>query len=136
VGHVQRTSSNGRCTPASGVARLERLCGRATPDAPERVYDQRRCTRGYHRTSCRGSRGSASLPSPNLNRQTQGPLRRNAVDMTAQRLQSKLVQLTVILDSSDPMIERELSCCELFYCRRLTTQCGARPELEQLVNKV
>ena len=31
---------------ASGVARLERVCGRAAPDAPERVYDQRRCTSG------------------------------------------------------------------------------------------
>src|SRR5208282_4654197 len=29
---------------ASGVACLERVCGRAAPDAPERVYDQRRCT--------------------------------------------------------------------------------------------
>ena len=33
------------------------------PDAPQRVYDQRRCTGCDHRTSCRGSRGSASLPS-------------------------------------------------------------------------
>ena len=26
------------------TACLERVCGRAAPDAPERVYDQRRCT--------------------------------------------------------------------------------------------
>jgi hypothetical protein len=45
---------------SSGVAWLERVWGRAAPDAPERVYDERRCT-GYHYwTSCRGSRGSAS----------------------------------------------------------------------------
>src|SRR5271165_5281958 len=49
---------------ASGVASLERVCGRAAPDAPERAYDQRRCTGVKHRTSCRGSRGGRSLPSP------------------------------------------------------------------------
>jgi hypothetical protein len=26
--------------------KMERVCGRAAPDAPERVYDQQRCTRG------------------------------------------------------------------------------------------
>ena len=36
----------------------------ATPDAPERIGPRRRCTRHDHRTSCRGSRGSASLPCP------------------------------------------------------------------------
>ena len=41
----------------------ERVCGRAAPDAPERIHDQRRCAGYYHRTSCRGSRGSVSLPS-------------------------------------------------------------------------
>ena len=34
----------------------------ATPDAPERIDHRRRCTRLDHRTNCRGSRGSASLP--------------------------------------------------------------------------
>src|SRR5271167_4621129 len=34
----------------------------ATPDAPERIDHRKRCTRHDHRTSCRGSRGSASLP--------------------------------------------------------------------------
>jgi hypothetical protein len=53
-----------------------------------------------HRASCRGSRGNASTPSPKLIVKPRGPLRRNPVDTTAQRLQSKLVQLTVILDSS------------------------------------
>src|SRR5260370_32553109 len=32
--------------------------GPAALDAPERVYDQRRCTGSYHRTPCRGSPGS------------------------------------------------------------------------------
>ena len=34
----------------------------ASPDAPERIDHRRRCTRHDHRTCCRGSRGSASLP--------------------------------------------------------------------------
>ena len=34
----------------------------ATPDAPEYIDHRRRCTRHDHRTCCRGSRGSASLP--------------------------------------------------------------------------
>ena len=51
-GHVRCTAPDGRGTPgASGVT------------CPERLYDQRRCTGCYHQTSCRGSRGSASLPS-------------------------------------------------------------------------
>ena len=53
---------------ASGVACLKRVCGRAAPDAPEHVYDQRRCTGYDHRTSCRGSSGSASLPTVALHR--------------------------------------------------------------------
>jgi hypothetical protein len=36
----------------------------ATQDAPERIDHRRRCTRHDHRTCCRGSRGSASLPCP------------------------------------------------------------------------
>src|SRR5580692_11457478 len=36
----------------------------ATPDAPECIDPRRRCTRHDHRTCCRGSRGSASLPCP------------------------------------------------------------------------
>jgi len=38
------------------------FCERATPDAPETIYDQRRFTGGRYRTICGGSRGSASLP--------------------------------------------------------------------------
>ena len=38
------------------------FCERATPDAPETIYDQRRCNEGHYRTICGGSRGSASLP--------------------------------------------------------------------------
>ncbi len=36
----------------------------ATPDALERIDPRRRCTRHDHRTCCRGSCGSASLPCP------------------------------------------------------------------------
>jgi hypothetical protein len=36
------------------------------PDAPERIDHRRRCTRHDHRTCCRGSRGSASLPCHTL----------------------------------------------------------------------
>src|SRR5271165_3074784 len=36
----------------------------ATPDAPERIDPRKRCTQHDHRTCCRGSRGSASLPCP------------------------------------------------------------------------
>ena len=39
---------------------------RPAPDAPERIDHRRRCTRHDHRTCCRGSRGSASLPCHTL----------------------------------------------------------------------
>jgi hypothetical protein len=87
---------------ASGVARLERVCGRA---APERAGTRRNAytissaaPELSHWTSCRGSRGSASLPS----------------------LQSKLVQLTVILDSSGrPLRLARITSC--FASNALTT---------------
>jgi hypothetical protein len=77
---------------ASGVHFLQRVCGRAVPDAPERGDDQRRYTGCDHRTTCSGSRGSASLPAHRhrrSNRQIPGPLRRNALYPTAQRLRSR-----------------------------------------------
>ena len=37
-------------------------CEHATPDAPETIDDQTRCTGCRYRTICGGSRGSASLP--------------------------------------------------------------------------
>ena len=86
-------ASDGRSTrvrPASHVWNAYAIKGAA----PELNY----------RTSRRGSRGSASLPSPKLIVKPRGPFRRNALDTTPQRLQSKtnlLVQLTVILDSDD-----------------------------------
>src|ERR1700737_818660 len=46
---------------ASGVARLERVCRREAPDAPERVTIKGATPELNHRTACRGSRGSASL---------------------------------------------------------------------------
>jgi hypothetical protein len=63
-GHVRCSASDGRWTPARPASPVRNgLCGHAAPDAPERVCDQRRCTGCDHQTSCRGSRGSASLPS-------------------------------------------------------------------------
>src|SRR5271165_7127587 len=38
------------------------FCERATPDAPETIDDQRRCTGCRYRTIYGGSHGSASLP--------------------------------------------------------------------------
>ena len=64
AGHVRCPASDGSCTlarPASPV--WKGVCGHAAPDAPECAYDQRRRSRCGHRTSCRGSSGSASLPS-------------------------------------------------------------------------
>jgi hypothetical protein len=43
----------------------------ATPDAPERIDHRRRCTRHDHRTGCRGSRGSASLPCHTLRKRVE-----------------------------------------------------------------
>ena len=41
------------------------------PDAPERIDHRRRCTRLDHRTCCRGSRGSASLPCHTLRKRVE-----------------------------------------------------------------
>ena len=43
----------------------------AAPDAPERIDHRRRCTRHDHRTCCRGSRGSASLPCHTLRKRVE-----------------------------------------------------------------
>src|SRR5271165_5423993 len=40
------------------------FCERATPDAPETIDDQRRCTGCRYRTIYGGSHGSASLSAP------------------------------------------------------------------------
>jgi hypothetical protein len=64
AGHVRCTASDDSCSPAHpGVTCLERVCGGAAPDAPERGSDQSRGTRSDQPTSCCGSRGSASLPA-------------------------------------------------------------------------
>ena len=47
------------------------FCERATPDAPETIDHRRRCTRHDHRTCCRGSRGSASLPCHTLRKRVE-----------------------------------------------------------------
>ena len=43
----------------------------SAPDAPERIEHRRRCTRHDHRTCCRGSRGSASLPCHTLRKRVE-----------------------------------------------------------------
>ena len=50
----------------------------AAPDAPERIDHRRRCTRHDHRTCCRGSRGSASLPCHTLRKRVENVPRRIA----------------------------------------------------------
>ena len=50
----------------------------ATPDAPERIDHRRRCARHDHRTCCRGSRGSASLPCHTLRKRVENVPRRIA----------------------------------------------------------
>ena len=55
--------SDGRCTQARPASRLERVCGRAAPDAPERVRSKalyQRLTIGRPAADQAG----ASLPSP------------------------------------------------------------------------
>ena len=69
--HVHRRRNNGKGPIPSALAsahgrngerRGETCNAIATPDAPEHIDNGRRCTRHDHRTCCRGSRGSASLP--------------------------------------------------------------------------
>ena len=43
----------------------------SAPDAPERIEHRRRSTRLDHRTCCRGSRGSASLPCHTLRKRVE-----------------------------------------------------------------
>jgi hypothetical protein len=59
----------------------------AALDAPERIDHRRRCTRHDHRTCCRGSRRSASLPCHTLRK----------------RVEMATPDRAVILDSSGPM---------------------------------
>jgi hypothetical protein len=66
---------------------------RATPDAPERIDDRRRCTRLDHRTCCRGSRGSASLPCHTLRKRVEmchaGSRRRPILNATTSPLYAR-----------------------------------------------
>ena len=54
------------------------------PDAPERIDHRRRCTRHDHRTCCRGSRGSASLPCHTLRKRVE-TMRHAAADARCRR---------------------------------------------------
>ena len=64
----------------------------AAPDAPERIDHRRRCTRHDHRTCCRGSRGSASLPCHTLRKRVEmghaGSRRRPILNATTSPLTS------------------------------------------------
>src|SRR5712664_2674411 len=76
-------ASDGRCTRARPASHV----WNASVDVLRRTRRTAHTIRGAapevnHRTSCRGSRGSASLSSPNLIVKP-GGLRRNAVDTTA-----------------------------------------------------
>jgi hypothetical protein len=88
---------------ASGVACLERVCGRIAPDAPECGYDQSAVPdviSGRPAPVRVGARPYQRIGIVESNRQIHGPFRRDASYPTAQRLQSIPVQLTIILDSS------------------------------------
>ena len=74
--HVHRRRNNGKGRIQSALASAHGRNGKdasrhATPDAPERIDHRRRCTRHDHRTCCRGSRGSASLPCHTLRRRVE-----------------------------------------------------------------
>jgi len=61
---------------ASGFAGLERVCGRAAPDAPERGYDLHRIlTIGRPAADRAGARPYHPIGIASSDRQTQGPLR-------------------------------------------------------------
>ena len=65
----------------------------AAPDAPERIDHRRRCTRLDHRTCCRGSRGSASLPCHTLRKRVEmchaGSRRRPILNATTSPLYAR-----------------------------------------------
>jgi hypothetical protein len=85
----------GRVRRRTSGTRLWTCCaGRAGTRIRSEALHQR-LTIGHPAADRAGAR-----PFAQSNRQTQGPLRRNALDTTAQRLQSKLVQPTVVLDRS------------------------------------
>ena len=73
--HRRRNYGKGRIQSALASARvaetLKDASRRATPDAPEHIDRRRRCTRHDHRTCCRGSRGSASLPCHTLRKRVE-----------------------------------------------------------------
>jgi hypothetical protein len=66
---------------------------RPAPDAPERIDHRRRCTRHDHRTCCRGSRGSASLPCHTLRKRVEmchaGSRRRPILNATTSPLYAR-----------------------------------------------
>ena len=69
--HVDRRCNHGKAeyhrhSRARMAETAKDASRRATPDAPERIDHRRRRTRHDHRTCCRGSRGSASLPCHTL----------------------------------------------------------------------
>ena len=71
--HVHRRRNNGRAEyhrhSRARVAETAKDASRhPTPDVPEHIDHGRRCTRDDHRTCCRRSRGSASLPRHALRR--------------------------------------------------------------------
>jgi hypothetical protein len=67
---MERTEYN-RYSRARAAETLKGASRHATPDAPERIYHRRRCIRHDHRTRCRGSRGSASLPCRTLRKRVE-----------------------------------------------------------------
>jgi hypothetical protein len=98
---VSTSDGHVRCTRLQWYA-LGRVRRRASVDVPRWTRRNVYAISGAapdlnYRTSCRGSRGSASLPSLNLIVKPRASSPKCCRYDRAQRLQSKLVQLTVIL---------------------------------------
>src|SRR5271166_5365250 len=77
-GAIMERAEYHRHSPARMAETAKDASRHATPDAPERIDHQRRCTRHDHRTCCRGSRGSASLPCHTLRKRVENGPRRIA----------------------------------------------------------
>src|SRR5271165_5745222 len=107
----------------------------ATPDAPERIDPRRRCTRHDHRTCCRGSRGSASLPCPRCENAS-----KCATPDRAERVPTLGIDLILLTPMGD---YRTRPVCQLAPAQRVAMKMGqpggnvsACRRLQGLINSV
>ena len=126
--HVHRRRNNGkgqynrhsRARMAETAKDASRHATPATPDAPERIDHRRRCTRHDHRTCCRGSRGSASLPCHTLRKRVEmchaGSRRRPILNATTSPLYA--ARYTSVVQRKSPTV------CKAAY--RLVKSCPSK----------